>query len=688
MTRPLLRHLLKCLFSSRPRRPASRRSARPRLEVLEERTTPSFGFAAQQTFAAGSQPIGVAAADVNGDGRPDIVTVNSTTNTVSVLLNTTAAGATSASFAPQQTFPTGTGPYAVAVADVNDDGRPDLITANYAGGSGATVSVLLNTTPAGASTPSFAAKQDFATGAGPSGVAAVDLNGDGRPDLAVANRLDNTVSVLLNTTPTGAMTTSFADHLDFATGLAPISVAVADLNGDGRPDLAVSNNGFPTVSLLVNAMSAGAKTASFAARQDFSTLTSPTQLVLADINGDGRPDIVVAGIGAGSGPTPVIAVRLNITPVGQASLGFSSPEEFTVDTGPFGVAVADVDGDGRPDVITTNFNGADVSVLLSHTSVGGSSSFAPHVEFNTGTAPLFSAVSDFNGDGRPDLVTANSGDGMVSVLLNTTTPFAVTTPAVVADFKGYGLYQYNQSTSSWLQLHPLDPYLLAVNASGEVVADFVGYGLYTYTNASGWMQINGYDATAVALDSRGDVAASFPGHGTYLHQAANGAPYGWAGLHPLVATQLALDGNGNVYAVFPGYGLYEDWLASGWVLLNGYDPVALAVNAGGTVASSFPGFGTSTYTLAGGWRALSGAAAQQLAIDANGAVTANFSGYGSVVFREDGTWQPLGPVALAVDSGPLADRYAVFAGFGLWRYDPARGWVQLWSVDAALLAVA
>src|SRR5207249_4680848 len=138
-------------------------------------------------------------------------------------------------FAAKQDFATGTIPASVTMGDLNGDGKLDLATANAISN---TVSVLLNTTAPGAAIPSFAAKQDFATGTNPLSVTVGDLNLDGKLDLAVANVNSNTVSVLLNTTAPGAAIPSFAAKQDFATGAAPISVTVSDVNLDGKLDLA------------------------------------------------------------------------------------------------------------------------------------------------------------------------------------------------------------------------------------------------------------------------------------------------------------------------------------------------------------------------------------------------------------------------------------------------------------------
>ncbi len=117
-----------------------------------------------------------------------------------------------------------------------------------------------------------------------------DIDGDGKPDLVVANFTSNTVSVFRNTSTSGSITTgSFAAKVDFTTGTNPVSIAIGDIDGDGKPDLVVTNNGSNSVSVFRNTSTSGSiTTGSFAARVDFTQerihILLPLVILMAMVN--------------------------------------------------------------------------------------------------------------------------------------------------------------------------------------------------------------------------------------------------------------------------------------------------------------------------------------------------------------------------------------------------------------------
>jgi trimeric autotransporter adhesin len=331
------------------------------VEVLLDTTVSgamTSSFSAPSAFGTGGA-VSVATADFNGDGVADVVTAEAASSDIAVLLNTTAAGATAPSLAAQQTFAVGATPKSVATADFNRDGKSDIVVANFGGN---TVSVLLDTAAPGATSASFSAQQAFATGDSPLFVASADFNNDGLPDIVVANKADNTVSVLLNTMAFGAVTPSFAAQQTFATGANPSSVAAIDVNGDGIPDLVVTNFDDNTVSVLLGTTARLATSASFAAQQTYATGPAPKSVFVAGTNRKALPDLIVANSGDNT-----VSVFLNKMVLFDGTFLLAPPQTFNTGASPTYVVAADVNGDGKPDLITTNpsqANGNTVSVLL------------------------------------------------------------------------------------------------------------------------------------------------------------------------------------------------------------------------------------------------------------------------------------------------------------------------------------
>lgn len=366
----------------------------------------SFGPVTSYATGTGSEPHGLVVGDVNADGRPDIVFTNSNVHTVGVLL-----GQTGGTFSPMVTYSTGAGsaPFGVALGDVNADGRPDIVTANSRTN---TAGVLL-----GQAGGTFAPATAYSTGASgaPFGVALGDVNGDGRLDIVAVNSSTSTAGVLL-----GQAGGTFAAVVSYSTGAnsGPFRLALGDVNADGRPDIITANFGSNSAGVLL-----GQASGTFAPVVLYATGTNsfPNSAALGDVNGDGRADIVTANYGAAT--VGVLA--------GQAGGTFAAAVSYSTGatTSPYAVALGDVNGDGRADIITANSGSSTVGVLLGQAG----SSFAPVVTYSTGanSAPVGIALSDVNADGRPDIVTTNNGSNSVGVLLNTGTftPLATARPA-------------------------------------------------------------------------------------------------------------------------------------------------------------------------------------------------------------------------------------------------------------------
>ena len=383
-------------------------------------------FLPKQDFTTGTEPNSVAIGDLDGDGKPDLVVVNNGTNTVSVFRNTSSSGTiSSGSFAPKVDFTTRPGAFAVAIGDLDGDGKPDLAIANL---TSATVSVLRNTSNPGSITAaSFAAKVDFITGIEPIMVKISDLDGNGKPDLVVAASNVNGISILLNTATPGSITSgSFAPKVDIETGVVPSALAVGDLDGDGGPDLVIGWAESVSVFRLIPGGFG------FEPRVDFATVggSEAISIAVGDVDGDGEPDLAVAN----NGLVSVSILRNTATPGSIGTGSFAPSVNFFTGSEPRSISAGDLNGDGKPDLAVANISSNTLTVLRNTATPGSinSGSFAAKVDFVTGTSPRSVAIGDLDGDGKPDLVAANNFSASVSVLRN------ADLPGVMFTFTGSG----------------------------------------------------------------------------------------------------------------------------------------------------------------------------------------------------------------------------------------------------------
>lgn len=308
------------------------------------------------------------------------------------------------SFLNQINFMVGNNPTSSATGDLDGDGKLDLVSSNA---DDNTVAILQNISSA--DNISFNTQITFPVGTTPFSVAVEDLDSDGKLDLAVANFDDHTISILRNTSTIDNI--SFISQGVFNVGSTPRALSISDLDGDNKPEIIVANTGSNNISILLNISTTG--NISFAPQLVFGVGSSPLSVTPGDLDGDGKTDLAVSNFNGAS-----LSILRNTSSL--ASITFATEITIFGFNNPVTVIQTDLTGDNKLDLAVTNFTSSSVSTLR-NTSTIGNISFDSQDRFVVGNSPFSIASQDLDGDSKTDLVVSNNGDNSVSLLINTST---------------------------------------------------------------------------------------------------------------------------------------------------------------------------------------------------------------------------------------------------------------------------
>ncbi|MBZ5704867.1 MAG: FG-GAP-like repeat-containing protein [Acidobacteriia bacterium] len=322
--------------------------------------------------------ITLATGDFNADGKLDLVLGNNGSS-ISILL-----GNGDGTFQPSVSYGTGGSTGAVVIGDFNDDGKLDIADASCCLGL---VSVFL-----GNGDGTFQNHIDSNTATGSAAVVAADLDGDGKLDLALAD--NNSPGGLFILRGLGDGTFRAFGHFLLHSGQS-FGLAAGDFNRDGKIDLALTNGGANTADIFLNKGNG-----KFQPPVSFATRLGPSSIAVADLNGDGKLDLMVAG--------SAISVLL-----GNGDGTFQSAVNYSTGIGPKSVIAGDFNADGKLDAALINAFSFDLSIYLGN----GDGTLKPRLRFASGPNPQFLVTGDFNGDGKLDL--ASNVQSAVSIFLQT-----------------------------------------------------------------------------------------------------------------------------------------------------------------------------------------------------------------------------------------------------------------------------
>jgi hypothetical protein len=560
-------------------------------------------------------PNGIAIIDFDGDGKPDIATPNNYSTSgqpasISILRNTSSVAGIA--FAQVQNINNGVATYTLAGGDIDGDGKQDIVACSIADFN---ISVFRSTSVVG--NISFAPKVDYTTVSGVHGIAIRDIDGDGKPDITVVNHLSTSMSVYRNTSTPGII--SFAPKVDFTILAGAESIVTGDMDGDSKPDIAITNTLFNSFSTFRNTSTAG--NISFSARVDIATggTNAPEGISIGDLDGDLKADVAVVI----TNNTGICGTQLyrNTSTVGSIAFNYTLTVTGVNGTTAYHATFGDINGDGKPDIAMSN-TGADQVQVYQNNSTVGTLAFGSANSFPGIFGPYAVAIGDMNADGKPELVASEFTLDKVSVFKNSCGSPAVTsfTPVSAASgstvtitgsnftgitsvtFGGISATSFSVINSTTISA------VVGTGASGNIaVTNSAGSGSKSGFQFAGPPVVNsftpssGFSGTTITISG-----LNFNGASTVRFGGTDASSFNVIDPFTIIAT-VAFGTTGSVSVTTPfGTGSLGGFTYAPVPIINSFTPTSAAtgstvtisgINFTGTTAVSFGGIAASSFTV-------------------------------------------------------------------------------------------
>jgi hypothetical protein len=412
--------------------------------------SPGISFKPAENIAVGTEPVCIAAGDLNGDGIADLAVANEISDNISILINQG-----NSTFLPVVNIPITYSPSSIIIGDFNADSKNDLVLTC---GGYDYILILL-----GKGDGTFNPPVKYKTDDGnweqymPITLIAGDFNKDGKNDLAVGNHQHNKISIFA-----GVGNGTFQAPAEHLVGQQPYmyirSITKGDFNNDGKLDIAVANQGTDNISVLL-----GNGNGTFNTAVSYVAGDMPRGITAGDFNKDGKIDLAVSNYSSHN---------LSVF-IGNGDGTFKAAVNYAVGTDPVGIANNDFNGDGKVDLIVTNRDQNSISALKGN----GDGTFGAANNYLVGNMPLYVTTGDFNGDGKSDLAVVNNGSNNISILINNTQFFIAPASTIIPGVSKNLMTLVSQNLRATGGVKCVD---LVWNAEKNT-AGLIGYNIYRST---------------------------------------------------------------------------------------------------------------------------------------------------------------------------------------------------------------